>query len=117
MSEPQRVPGYESALAALVKAVESRMEAGWLPDAECDQALADAKQALLGHDYAARKDAIERNEREAYAVRDRLRDTKPIVTGHAFRQEHQAESLYCGFLVPRNGGGDLCGRTREQHCE
>ena len=32
---------------------------------------------------------------------------------HEFVHEYSAESPYCGALVMRNGGGETCGRRRE----
>jgi hypothetical protein len=53
------------ALERLVKAVESHKDAGWPTCPECDEALAQARTALIGLRYAADMRAIEEAEQSA----------------------------------------------------
>lgn len=56
---------YTPALERLVKAVESHKEAGWPACPECDEALAQARSALIGLRYAEGLRAIEDAEQSA----------------------------------------------------
>lgn len=60
-----RMQPYTLALERLAKAVESHKEAGWPACDECDEALAQARTALVGLHYAGAMRAIEDAERSA----------------------------------------------------
>lgn len=69
---------YLTALERLVKAVESHKEAGFPPCPECDDALAQAHDALVGLRHAHQMREIENAERQAALMRDVwLRDAQP----------------------------------------
>ena len=61
---------YTLALDRLAKAVESHKEAGFPPCPECDDALAQAKDALIGLRHAQQLREIENSERQAALLRD-----------------------------------------------
>lgn len=61
---------YLTALERLVKAVESHKEAGWPACPECDDALAQAHDALVGLRHAHQMREIENAERQAALMRD-----------------------------------------------
>lgn len=81
-------PVYVTALERLTRAVESHKEAGFPPCPECDTALAQAHEALVGLRHAHQMREIEDAERQAAVMKDAWLRATPTPSSQPDRTPH-----------------------------